>query len=602
MQNSTRAAWWSVLGVGACGVVAAGCGASGGGGGARGTTAAPSSAAIVSSAITGTVDRGPLVRIAQPARGEWINGTRVTVAGTVTDRGGGVDRIAVAGTSATLASDGSFRADVTVEPGLATVLVEAWDRGGQRTTEHVSVMAGSYAPETQLVSGATTVRISDGALNAIQPELTKGLEAQRDTIRSRILTTAVDKDVKITNANFGALRGTVNCQAGKLMLAAEVDALVVSIEAKGRFLFFFSTTRRGDVKANKVRVAAEVSIAVQSGQPIVSIGQVQGTAEGLVVPDFASDHRVEIQQKLQDGFAGAARQELTAAVQQALSTIYLGGTTRQTVIGRDLDLSWQLESLAIDDRGLTATLGANGMALQRPRGANAPGSFAAGGTLPVLTSTPGAREVGLAVHQDAVNRALHAAWRAGALDQVLDQAAMAGLSSGLPALLTTTALMDAVPELRGKLGPGLALSLTVEGGLPPVFTASDRGNAPLTLSIGDLRLRLEQVDASGGRTSVIELVCAARAPARVFERSGRVMVEPAGAPELFLDVVGEQLPGSAAVLEQLVSRVTLPAIQSALTGVDGVLLPAFRGYRAAGLRFPPTDRAITVVGTVATTP
>lgn len=601
-MHTRVSAWrWSVLGVGAW--MAAGCGSSSGRGGGAGTTAAPSSAAVMSSSsATGpsTIDRGPVVQITQPARGAWVSGTRVTVAGTVLDRGGGVDRLTVAGTSATIAKDGTFSAEVTVDPGLATIRVEAFDQAGQRTTDHVSIMAGSFAPETQLVPGATTVRISDGVLSALQPALNSALESQRATIRQQLLSTPVDKDVRITNANFGAMRGAVTLMNGAVQLAAEIDALVISIEAKGKFLFFFTATKRGDVRANKVRVVADVMITVQGGQPIVSVKTAQASVEGLSVPDFASDYRGQIQQKLQEGFAAAASQQLSAALQQAISTFALGGTTKQSVLGRELELSWQLESLSIDATGLSATLGANGLALQRPRGEGAPGSFAAGGALPVLTSGAGSQEVGIAVHQDAINRALHAAWRAGALDQVIDQTSTGQVSAALPSLLTTTALMAAVPDLRDKLKPDLPLSLTVQGNLPPVLTATASSEAPLAVSIGDLHLLLEQVDPAGGRILVLEAVCAAKVGARVFERGGKVMAEPAGQPELHLDVIGAQLPGTEKVLEQLVGRITLPALQSALTGVDGLLLPAFRGYRATGLRFPPTDRAVTVIGAVST--
>lgn len=605
MQHFCARSGWRTVALVGVGLAMAGCGPS-----SKSRSQATTTAAGVQSgnglpgrgpgSPTVTSVLGPELTITSPAGASWLQGSRVLVEGTVVERGGGgVGAVQVDGIPATLAADGTFRAEVPLEPGLRTIVVEAADAAGRgRTTRHVSVIAGETLPEDQLVSAAGA-RLTDLALDGLEPTLAAALEGQRAALRQQVLATPVP-DVRLTGFDFGRATPTLDCVPGGLRMTVQVEQVTLGIAVEVGFLFF-KQTYRGDVKAARLTLDATALATVQDGQPVVQLGPVAAQVEGFSVPSFASDQRAKIQQQFQQAFANAARQHLASALQQGLNMALLSGTSQQTLLGRDLSVAWSLQSLQFDQDGLTAGLAANVAALQRTYGDQAPGSVAAGGGLPSMVGAGGTHNVALAIHQDAMNRTLHAAWRAGALSQELDQAQLDQLFAGMEGTLTTTTLMQAVPELEGKFMPGLPLKLQVEGRLPLVASVSERAQEHLELAVGEMRFQLQLVDPQTGPVTVLEAVCAARIGARLVEQSGAYRVEPVGQPELHVDVDGEQIPGTEALLEQLAARATGPAFASSLMQIQGLAIPAVQGFQLSNLSFQTVGRCLVVQGRVGAT-
>ena len=598
MRVSVRIACGALC-MASAGLLAQGCGSSKKVHSARGGTSAATSGGVTSGSLPGGTSaaaRAPELSITAPARGSWVPGLSVAVEGQAIDRGGGLGAITVAGLPATVEADGRFQAQVPLQAGLNTIVVEARDRAGGRTERHVSVIAGATAPEDQLVSQAAGVRITDLALDGLEPMIGTAIEGQRAAISQQVLATRVP-DVTLTGFNYGPATGAIDCVPGGLKVQVQVANVVLGISATVKILFF-SQTYRGNITAQRLVLEAGADVGVQDGRPSVRLSQVVARAEGFAVPDFASDRRVEIQQQFQQAFAQAATANLASALQQALAAAVLSGTTRQSVLGRDLEARWALQSLAFDPDGLTATVGANVGALERPYGAEAPGSVAAGNPLPAMTGAGGQNNVALALHQDAMNRTLHAAWRAGALSNDLDQSKLDQLFGGLAETITTSTLMQAVPQLQGKFLPGLPLVLTVEGKLPPVVSVPDRGQAQLELAFGEMNFRLQLLDPKSGPVTVLQAVCAARVPAQLVEQAGEFRIQPVGEPALHVDVIGEDMPGTEKLLEQLAAQATGPAFASSLTRIQGLMLPAVSGFRLTGLTFQALDRCLVVQGRV----
>lgn len=593
-----RGGWRAVLLVGT-GLAVIGCGSSRKGGQPVGsTTAGATSGALPGTGpggSGGTQARGPALAITSPAGASWVQGPKVLVEGTVSDRGSGVGAVTVNGVPATLQGE-RFQADLTVEPGLQTIVVEARDGSGQATSSrHVSVIVGDTLPEDQLVPAAAA-RLTDLALDTLEPGLATALEGQRAAITQQVLTTRIP-DVQLTGFSYGRATPALDCVPGGLRMTVQMEQVRLGIAVEAGFLFF-KQTYRGDVTAQRLTIEGTAMATVQNGQPVVSLGNVTAQAAGFAVPSFASDQAAKIQQQFQQAFANAAKQNLASALQQGLQAALLSGQSQQTLLGRQLTAEWKLTALTFDQDGVTAALAANVTAQQRTRGDAAPGSFSVGGDLPSMVGAGGVHNVAIAIHQDALNRTLHAAWRAGALSQDLGQAQLDQLATGYQGTMTTTTLMSALPQLQGKLMPGLPLALTMEGELPVVASIADRAQAQLELAIGELHLKLVLQDPQAGPVTLVEAVIAGRIPARLVGQGGEVRVEPAGQPELLVDVVGEQIPGTEELLEQLAAQATGPALLASLTNVQGMVIPAVQGFQLGQVDFSTVQHSLVAQGKV----
>ena len=586
------------------GLLAVGCGQSSKGGrplAGPGSASAPTAAGVGSGSAMGglfggAMVSGPQVAITSPARGSYVQGARITVEGTAMDLGKGVAAVKVAGMTASVDESGRFSADIPLEAGLNTIVVEATDEQGGRTEKHVSVIAGETASEDTLLPGAAAMRITDGALDMIEPAITAGIEAQRATIKQQVMQTRVP-DLKLTGFDFGRVQSSVDCTSGGLSFKAEIADVVLGIEAEAKFLLIFTKKLKGDVRASKLTIEGTVMVGVQNGQATIQVGQVGARADGFSVPDWARDKQGQIQQGFQQAFAAAAAQNLSTSLQQAFGAGAVRGMTNQAVMGKDLKIEYALESLQFDADGATASLGANVSAVQPEYGDQAPGSVVVRGALPrLLGGASGGQNVALAVHQDAINRALHAAWRAGALKMDLNQAAMDQLLPGVPTALNTTALMMAVPQLAGVLVPDLPIELKIESMLPPVVTLPSQGQAQLELCLGELVVKMDVIHPTAGAVTLVEASFASRMPAVLVERGGKVTLQPAGQPSLHVDVIGETMPGTEGMLEAMTAQAAGPALQGSLSQIQGVALPAVKGYTLGNLTFQKVEKSLVVLG------
>src|SRR5690606_19667809 len=125
---------------------------SGGGSSGRASTASPIAVAAA----------GPRVELVTPTSAATVQGATVSVAGVALDEGHGVARVAVNGQEVAAAA-GHFQATVALEPGVNTIVVEAWDALGARTERHVSVLAGAVAPADDPIARGAEVALSGAA-------------------------------------------------------------------------------------------------------------------------------------------------------------------------------------------------------------------------------------------------------------------------------------------------------------------------------------------------------------------------------------------------------------------------------------------------------
>jgi hypothetical protein len=555
---------------------------------------------VASSSFTGLpqgqqVFDGPPVTIMAPERGTVVQSNMVDVWGYADDPdGSGVTAVNVAGTKAAHdPTTGEFRAQVPLEPGINTIVVEAWDDLGRRTERHVSVMAGPFGDENTTLPQVTAVRLTNDAFRVLEPVMGDGIEAQKPDIQQQVLATPLD-DADITGFDFGTVRVELKAVPGGMDYVVRIANVRMDIKASAKILLVFNKDFRGTVTANELRLEGTAFVDVRAGQTVTQAGPVNATATGFAVPDFARSEYRNILTAFEAAFAKAASDNVKTALDQAFSSSSTKGTLSRALLDSQILIDWELESLVFDADGGSATFASNVRA-ETPRYGTLTGSLVESSPLPNLVGGGAGPNVALALHQNVMNRALHAAWRAGALDLTIDQAKMNQLLPNLPTQMDTTALIASVPQLGQLLPTGLPFELVVECLLPPTVIA--RPNAPqlLDMRIGGLKVRMNVIHPTEGPLELTTTVYSINLPVAFQETpDGKLSLVASPGAEVHVDVDGLSVDGAEQVLEQL----TQPsALQASLAQVEGVAIPAFKGISVRGFQFSNFENNVIGMGT-----
>lgn len=539
---------------------------------------------------------GPQVDIVSPARASHTTSRRIAVEGVVTDLGGGVADVRVQGRKVTLDSAGAFREEVDLEVGMNTIEVEAFDRANHRRSRFVNVVAGDLAPEGEALPSVATFRLTDGALDIMEPQIVAGIEAQRPQIIAQALATPVQNDTKVTGFNFGAVNAGVDLVPGGMRFQATIQNVAMDIEHKAKFLLVFSTTKRGTVRASSVVIDGVAQVSATNGQVSVNVVQIGATANGFSVPDWVpGSETANVKRALENGFAASASRAFGQGLADAFKDT--SGTSSSGQPGAGLDVEWKLSTLQCDATGANMMFSANA----KPQAAASVGAE----TRSVVTRTgasnltggsTGGPNVAMALHQDLVNRVLHAAWRGGALKQTIDQAALVRLDPNTTTRLDTTALMAMAPELAAVLQPGIPIELIVEGELPSVMTFR-ASPLPHLLDVGGLKVTTVIVDPSKGRTVLGEASYSIRAEVTFVEKAGKLVIQPAGQTTVLVDSLGQAQPGAELVLEKMARTMGPQLLGMALGRQDGFALPPVKGMTVTNLSLQHLDGNVVGIGT-----
>jgi Glucodextranase, domain B len=118
----------------------------------------------------GTLPEPPVLAITSPQRSLVQNGAgAITVTGTVTANaeGDAIDKVSVNGVQANVAPDGSFTAQIQVQPGATLIHTIARDVDGGEARDTRAVHAGNLKPNGTIVERAVTAAISKDAFAKI---------------------------------------------------------------------------------------------------------------------------------------------------------------------------------------------------------------------------------------------------------------------------------------------------------------------------------------------------------------------------------------------------------------------------------------------------
>ncbi|MBL4847682.1 MAG: hypothetical protein JKY65_19365, partial [Planctomycetes bacterium] len=547
---------------------------------------------------------GPNLQILSPLRGAQLPVGPTTVEILVEDSTHkGIGSVFVAGQGVVPGPDGKATIQVNLTAGLHTIVAEALDSEGNRTERHVSVLVGALVQEGTEVRDGARVRITDDALDALEPQIGTKLQAQKATIVQSVLSAPAPKNTKWKGFDFGATSGEIDCQPGGLKFKVSIKNVALRLEYKAKILFFFSTTKRGTVRAQDLIIEAVATPTLAANGTLTStLSQVTARTIGFSVPDWAKGEEGNIRRNFEQSFATQAGATIDKMLTDALTKTKTSGTTVRQVYGKPLNTTWRFSDLAFDADGINVTFGAqtSAPAPGQPNGANYgfPGVVTTGTPNAPLGGTGGAAWNGaLTIHQDLINQTLHAAWRQGVMNFKVDQAKLDQVNPGGAQLLSTDSLIKGAPALARVLPAGLPLTLDVEAKLPPVIDVVSNQPQHFTMKLGAVRVDYQVIDPDNGNLVNLAETYYALEIGIVLQADGdRIKFVPTGASVVRVDVVGNPLPMAEPIVDGVTRDLAPSLIKGMIAALPGMKLPALKGFELKDLEFSTYNDSFVVTG------
>lgn len=451
---------------------------------------------------------GPVVTIDSPDAASRLTGDAfVTVRGSATDSNGAVASLTVGGVVVTPEADGSFSADVPLEPGVNAVEVVAVDEVGLETrTVRWVLWSPEYLPLTkgfsdvENVPGGAIVRmgqrsVDDGVHDRAQPDdLATLLEIALGDLRLNqvfggmewVLTgdgSGADGDISyllsVDAAQKESTRVALALKEGHLLLGLHLEGVDMDVTLEGRcllggFLDFCPDADLGEVTMDAATLTAQIIPYVDEAKGTVEfevraakieMDNLQITWTGTL-HDLFGDLTSFLTNELRFVFDLFLNQALTDALPEALSGVLQAWHFDQTTSinglfgGDDLDVRIEGGLTDINVTAQALELGLDTMV--RDAGfqfSDSVGSYAAPACKPHEQYTDADLQFGL--KDPVLNRLTHLLWMGG----LLDYESTAGSSSAL-------AQVCGLGDVVRLLGPdSTGVSVEIKPLLPPILNS-----------------------------------------------------------------------------------------------------------------------------------
>ena len=517
---------------------------------------------------------GPLVVLTSPARGAWIEGSSVTVTGTVTDAVTEVASLTLNEAAVTVEADGSFSHDLDLEAGANLLSFAATDTDGNTADSVAGILAGSFSSAD--IDGAIEAHLNQGALETIASVLIEAFDV--DDIEDELLAAnpivsdslgCVDIDIDATGLSLGTPTAAVTPTADGLTLVLSAADLDLDMDIEVDVCGFYDDDTDGEIAATDVEIEVEIALAVAGPGDF----DVEVTSTTVTFTDFTedfgtlssvlsafgytvSDLGIDTEGLVEEELVAAIEDVVPAALEASLESVAISETLG--ILDAEATLDAQVTALSTTTDGLTlmmtAAVTADGTSPDIP---TSPGSLILGGDAPDYASEPG---LYLGLSLDALNRILEKLWEAGGVSTTITSDELG--------------LNEAIIEL---VFPGVsALTLELYPQLPPVLVPAE-GDHPLALDIAELQVEIwGEADGSTSLLTTAAVHLTAGATPALVDTSITLEIAEAA---LTLDVITEDAAavGEAEYLEGLLGVATGGLADSLLPEI-AVTLPDLVGF------------------------
>jgi len=437
----------------------------------------------------------PSFTIESPARGEFVSGDpHVVVRGKADDTGSGVKSVEVNGQPATL-SGSDWTAKLPLRFGTNTFTLRVVDNAGNEAHTSWSVLySPSYLPASELVPDAIAVALGPAALGGLADRIARlvelpGMKHGKPELSLGLTQGGLDMLLTIHKISAGApLEFRATSAIVKATVAIDPKPLATRIERLEVTLAGYGS------RAGTPQKVAEASVA--EGALTALPGAIEGGLAAVLNPRPTG--------------GGADAETLPRARDVAPSAIRESG-----------------------DANVTRT--------PSPTAPPTPGSVLRQAPNSTPPAFPPPVDLAVALREDFLNRALHAAWQAGFWNLTIDQAFLDSESITLPFQLDASFLVPFFPALAA-LNPGggpMPVAFELDAKLPPVVEVT---GAPSLLapSVGELHVAI-RVDPGGGYQDVLTLVLHAEMGTDVTIAGGRLRIDPGEPTRVSVDLLANPL-------------------------------------------------------------
>ncbi|MGE0710838.1 MAG: hypothetical protein AB7N76_01865 [Planctomycetota bacterium] len=549
----------------------------------------------------------PLIALISPNRGTFTTLQAVVVEGTISDQTG-VAYFLINGAPAAIAPGGAFRETVALTNGLNVITLQAADPLGHATQTALSVVSGTFLPESSVVADAVATRLNRPGFDAIERvaaqqlggvSLATMIMAQNPLYSGSAGLASVQVDA--TQASFGTPALDLDPRQGGLYVKAELPNIDVTVRAHGQVLGIgYSVTT--NVTADKATLEAIATVNVAAGVVTTQLTQVVVTLDNFRfdiggVPTFLENLarnalRGLIERQVQRQVEQIVPQEINKAIAGA------NGPITQTVMGRPVTLHVIPTAVTFDPDGCTVTADAD-MTMPPAPGVTlptTPGSLWTAGALPTLGTQ---RAVYLSANDDLLNRIGHAAWRGGLMNLKIDQAYVQQHLS-LPSWVSFDAFLLQVffPQLVGVVSPTDPLELEIGALTPPIFQTKPAPGL-LEAGIGDLTLSIYVAPVGQQRRLVLATSLQVKLDVAPSVSNGTLRVALGGRPVVVTDVHSTLVPMNQTAVENIVDFLVPPVLQLLVASWSGFPLPTHPAVTPSNvdlLRDGPALDFITIRG------
>ncbi|MFT7624115.1 MAG: hypothetical protein ACI9WU_003301 [Myxococcota bacterium] len=456
-------------------------------------------------------DLPPALEIVGPPRGTSVSGGSAIQLIFSAEDENGLASVVASGVALDTAA-GSWTVDVPLKDGLNILSVEATDTAGNLATEHISVLSGTFAAETDNIDDAVLVHLGPVALrsfNSLVSQLADTLDysalaqAQNPLIDSGLATVSI--------LSAGIDPGTI------VNVSATPDHLVIGLTVKGLTASTQLQLHTGsdpsytvDLLIDETRIEVPLTIAAANGEYLLKLEEptfeFDAPAVTVTGPDGAVPATAGIQGPVLDSLEKLLVDSALSLGVEAVQGM-LGQLTQPfswNFAGTDVTLTLSAVDVDVGTHGLELVLNGRIIVQDGTEVADDPGVLRTEDPTPYH---PRGDAVTLAINDDLLHTIGHAVWRTGQLSLTVNQQLLDDLKA--PVHFVAGFLAGVTDLVGGSVSPEDPLTLKLSTLFPPVLTDVPDSDA-VGIALGDASLAFS-TDTSELVTSIVAMRFAAGA-------------------------------------------------------------------------------------------
>src|SRR4051812_5289095 len=230
-------------------------------------------------------DKPPVLEVTSPARGTLADSDTVTVTGTVTDDG--AVKVMIAGNEVPVAKDGTFTAQVAVQPGIAIIETHAID-AHHDVRDVRAVLSGKLAPSDGTTGGQVGARAGVAALTAVGNAMATTAKAIDYTAAVQSMnpvynnTGCLGAKIDITSVNLSDVGVALAPKTSALATDVTLSNVVVKLHADFKVACIGGSTTI-TVKSTKAHIHGDLAAKITSGKIATSLPTTSVALDGFSI-------------------------------------------------------------------------------------------------------------------------------------------------------------------------------------------------------------------------------------------------------------------------------------------------------------------------------